>query len=311
MRQRFYVTLGAGGRWPDAVGGNNLPAFNWVKVDNRGAGAVTVGLNPQPGASDALDYLLQVPAGVCRVFNVAGANRDVSDDPGNAWPSELHLVSSAGSTVMVEIADHPIVDLMASPGAATGVPTYVRLEDGTTSTLAAVLAAAQGDGIAQAAALEAIAHGYVWNGTAWDKVRAASAAVLAAQSGIGAEVAALPGNWTANNAPAAGSAASASKAAAAAGVRHVCTNVAFGFSASTALAGASTVTVNLRDGATGAGTVLKTWQFTLPAATVAPVHVELSGLSEVGTAATAMTLEFAAAVGNLMTYCDLGGYDAS
>ena len=108
--------------------------------------------------------------------------------------------------------------------------------------------------------------------------------------------------------PAANAQATISQAAAPAGVKNVCEGISFCFSASTALGGITTVTVNLRDGATGVGTVLKSWQFTLPAATIAPFQVSLSGLHIQGSAATAMTLEFAAGVTNLLENVSLDGY---
>lgn len=108
--------------------------------------------------------------------------------------------------------------------------------------------------------------------------------------------------------PAAGSQATISQASGGSGVKNVAESACFGFSATTALAGITTVTVNLRDGATGAGTVLQAWQFTLPAATVAPFSQCVSGLHISGAAATALTLEFSAAVGNLMESVALTGY---
>lgn len=116
------------------------------------------------------------------------------------------------------------------------------------------------------------------------------------------------GGFALTHTPAAGSQATIGPAAGGAGVKNVAEAVCFGFSASTALAGISTVTVNLRDGATGTGTILQSWQYTLPAATVAPFGQCFSGLHISGTANTAMTLEFAASVGNLMEYVSLNGY---
>lgn len=118
MRLRFPVTLGAGGRWPDTPAGDvgrNLPPFNWVKVDNRGSSnPVDVGLNAGPNAGDKIDTLLTVGGGKVRVFNVAGPHPPGSDHPdaGEGWPQQLHLVSSSGTTVLIEIADHPIVDMV-------------------------------------------------------------------------------------------------------------------------------------------------------------------------------------------------------
>lgn len=217
----------------------------------------------------------------------------VADASGNLIPLPLALGVSGGLKVD-----------------GSGTPVPMRLQDGTTAQLAAILAAGQVDALAQSAALPIIGHEYGFNGTTWDRLRTASAAALAAQSGLGARLVALPGTWSVPSAPAVSLQASASKAAGAAGVRHVCTDIEFGFSAGTAVA-AATVTVNLRDGVTGAGTILKTWQFALPAATVAPFSINLSGLSIPGTAATAMTLEFSALLTNLLQFCNLGGYDAS
>jgi hypothetical protein len=139
----------------------------------------------------------------------------------------------------------------------------------------------------------------------------ATAAVQAAYSGTGAVPVANIGTWAKQHNPAVSLQATASQAAGAAGVRHVCTAISLGFSATTALGGITTVTFNLRDGGTGAGTILWAWQFTLPAAVVLPYHIHLSGLSFVGTAATAMTLESSALVTNLMEFVNLAGYDVA
>ena len=115
--------------------------------------------------------------------------------------------------------------------------------------------------------------------------------------------------WAVTNTAAVGSASSVSRAPAGVGISHRCTTVSFGFSATTALAGITTVTINLRDGGPGAGTVLFSWSFTLPAATLLPFAISLTGLNFLGTANNAMTLEFAAGIGNLLTFVNLGGYD--
>jgi hypothetical protein len=120
-----------------------------------------------------------------------------------------------------------------------------------------------------------------------------------------------PGEWTVSSSPAAGSAASASKAAGAAGVRHVCTAVSARMAVATAIT-AATFTVNLRDGATGAGTVLMAWRARAVTADTNHVLVELSGLNIVGSVATAMTLEFTAAgEATTLQNCNLVGYSVS
>lgn len=112
MRQRFPVTLGANGRWPDTSSGVNLPRFNWLKIDNRGSASVDVALSANPAAGDKIDTLFTVSNGKVRVMNVAGPTDGGAEDPSNAWPKQLHLVSTSGTTVVIEIADHPIVDLV-------------------------------------------------------------------------------------------------------------------------------------------------------------------------------------------------------
>lgn len=110
MRKRFAILLAANGRWPDAqTGGIGFP-FNWVKVDNRGSNAVDVGLNAGPTAGDKIDTLLTVGTGKVRVFNVAGPkNADGSNT--EDWPDQVYLVSASGTTLLLEVADHPIVDM--------------------------------------------------------------------------------------------------------------------------------------------------------------------------------------------------------
>lgn len=113
MRERYPIVLAAGGRWPDAQSGANLPKFNWILIDNKGSNAVDVALSANPTAGDKVDVLFTVGAGKTRVKNVAGPHPPGSDTPdaGEGWPDQLHLVSASGTTVVIEIADHPIVDM--------------------------------------------------------------------------------------------------------------------------------------------------------------------------------------------------------
>lgn len=94
-----------------------------------------------------------------------------------------------------------------------------------------------------------------------------------------------------------------------ANLRHVADCVAFSAGSTTAPA-LTALTVNLRDGATGAGTVLASWQVIVPAGTgqnVVPFAV--CGLNLPGTANTAMTLEFSALLTNLLESTTLTYYD--
>ncbi|HEV3129595.1 MAG TPA: hypothetical protein VGY32_11465 [Solirubrobacteraceae bacterium] len=137
------------------------------------------------------------------------------------------------------------------------------------------------------------AAAWAFNGAAFDRTRNASAAnqVLAPVKGV--QLVTGPGGFAVQNQPAANTQATVTQAAGAAGVRHVCTSIS---AAITAGASAGTVVfVNLRDGASGAGTIL--WSIALDAPANGSDTVTISGLNIVGTAATAMTLEFSAAGG--------------
>lgn len=117
--------------------------------------------------------------------------------------------------------------------------------------------------------------------------------------------------WSVVSTPAAGTQASASKAAGAAGVSHVVDCI--GFSASDVVVPVLTaLTVDLRDGASGAGTII--WQYSFAATAVLgeilPPH-SICGLNIKGTAATAMTIEFSAALANLSENVNLTGYDVN
>ena len=148
----------------------------------------------------------------------------------------------------------------------------------------------------------------VWNGATFDRERSASAANLAAASGLGVELTTGPGNWTTVSAPAVAIVATTTRAAGAAGVRHVCNAIT-----ATLAAGATAQTpinVYLRDGATGVGAIL--WAGTLSAPVNGSGVVGLSGLNIFGSVATVMTLEFSAAsVAGCLEAVTLGGYDAS
>lgn len=110
-------------------------------------------------------------------------------------------------------------------------------------------------------------------------------------------------SWASANAPAAATQATASIAASP-GVRHVATHLTVCVSA---VAAQSALVFNLRDGASGAGTVL--WTATLSGAAgttqcvVAPVHI-------VGSAGIAMTLQSAAApAATNSATVSIAGYD--
>lgn len=142
-------------------------------------------------------------------------------------------------------------------------------------------------------------------------IKSGSATNLAAYSSVNAQLGVIPGQWSITHAPGAAAQATITKAAGAAGIRHVCTGLVCTLTAGTSAPTAALVTFNLRDGATGAGTILATFTVGVEATagrTSAPVC--LSGLNIVGTAATAMTLETSAATGaNVAASVSLMGYE--
>lgn len=125
---------------------------------------------------------------------------------------------------------------------------------------------------------------------------------------VGGGIVEKSGHWGNFSQPAVSLQASIAWAAEAA-TRHVADCVSFSGGSTTAPV-LTQLTVNLRDGATGAGTVLQTWIVIIPAATgqnVVPFSV--CGLNLVGTTNTAMTLEFSALLTNLFEAVSLTGYN--
>lgn len=122
-------------------------------------------------------------------------------------------------------------------------------------------------------------------------------------------------SWTVNSNPGVNAQATATKAAAPAGsgIRRVCTGICASLAAGAVAPAAVELSVNLRDGASGAGNILWTGVISLPATagTSAP-PIELSGLQIVGSKETAMTLEFSGAGGaNTFEAVSLQGFDFS
>lgn len=132
----------------------------------------------------------------------------------------------------------------------------------------------------------------LWNGATLDRGRSGSAANVNANSAVGAELVMPPGQWSVFSTPVAATQATASQAAGGAGVRNVCQSISATF-ATGATAQAAALILNLRDGISGAGSIRWSKQIILPANGVWEVNI--SGLNIVGSVATAMTLEFAAA----------------
>lgn len=119
-------------------------------------------------------------------------------------------------------------------------------------------------------------------------------------------------SWAVNNNPAVNTQAVVTQAAGAAGVRHVCTSITASLTSGTTgvTVPATPVNVRLRDGVSGAGTVLFLCGLSVPTTAGAADHITLTGLQIVGSAATAMTLEFGTAGGaNSFEIVSMTGYD--
>jgi len=144
-------------------------------------------------------------------------------------------------------------------------------------------------------ALTTFSLGGLFDGTAWDQWIGASNTNNTAITTQGVAYVTPASTWFQTNTPATNTQATTSKAAGGGTVRHVATSVTWCFATDTA-AGAGPFNINLRDGATGAGTIMRTWIVDLPAIENSQCQ-DLSGLNMTGSANTAMTLEFSAAGG--------------
>lgn len=161
------------------------------------------------------------------------------------------------------------------------------------------------NGDAQAVTGLAAAANMGFNGVTWDRLRVVSANTNATANVTGIPAVAQIGTWSLTNSANAGT-PSASRAAGGGTVRHVVTTVSACVGA--AATAQPVVQVNLRDGATGAGTIIRSWQLAGPVNTNSCIAE--SGLNITGSANTAMTIEFAAATAaNTQATVNASGYD--
>ena len=116
------------------------------------------------------------------------------------------------------------------------------------------------------------------------------------------------GRWFAQSSPAAGAQATANHAAGGAGTFNIVDCVGWAAGSTTAPV-LTSLQVNLRDGASGAGTVLQSWEVVISASTgqnVAPF--QFCGLNIRGSSNTAMTIEFSASLANLIESVNMSGW---
>lgn len=131
----------------------------------------------------------------------------------------------------------------------------------------------------------------------WERLRSASDPNLQTLRTQGAMLVSSPGEWTAHDAPAAATMATATRAAAP-GTSQVCRSITVSIATVAAQAPLEFV---LRDGATGVGAIR--WRLKLSALAGDCKAVTISGLNIYGTGGNAMTLESvgAPAAGNFAT----------
>ncbi len=127
----------------------------------------------------------------------------------------------------------------------------------------------------------------------------------------GRQVVSAAGTWAVTHSPAVNTMATISQAAGGGTVKNVCTSII----ASLCSDGAPTpelIKVHLRDGATGAGTILQTVLLSLAAVSGDKATFVATGLNIVGTANTAMTIETDSAPGaNVYAAVAMTGYTRS
>jgi hypothetical protein len=248
-------------------------------------------------------------------FNLIGASSIGNND--------VTFLSSGGSSVVTAIGPD------ATGTAPTQNPVQIsvfdgtnvrRLRSGTTGNLnmAAITAGADGVGNGSITSMDANSSTlqpmavapFFFNGGNWERPRTSTANT---RSGFNNQVSniglitEIGPRFSLTSNPAAGTQATVTRAATG-GVQYVADCIAFSASASVAPV-ASTLTINLRDGASGAGTVL--WSYTI--FITAAIGEEVSphsfcGLNIMGTGGTAMTLEFSAGLANLSESVNLTFY---
>lgn len=134
------------------------------------------------------------------------------------------------------------------------------------------------------------AAGQVFNGSTWDRRRSASATNNTATTSVGVAYTTPLSTWSIIDTDIGATQSTVSRAAGGGTVRHVATSVTI---CRGDTAAAAPALVHLRDGATGAGTILRSWVIGVGAGLSQCENV--TGLNMTGSANTAMTLEFAAA----------------
>ncbi len=160
---------------------------------------------------------------------------------------------------------------------------------------------------------------YTFNGSTYDKRVSASltnyptSQTTTARNSIGTTIDERGSRWSVVSSPAANSQATASIALESS-VRHVLDTVCFSATSNAAVVAANG-TIDIRDGATGAGTVIAQFRVVIQVAAAAGIQIVppfcVSNLNLVGTSGTAMTAEFSAGVTGATESVTMTGFNVN
>lgn len=154
------------------------------------------------------------------------------------------------------------------------------------------------------------------DGTNIFPIKSSSAANLSTAVNNGTQLSERGARWSVTNSgtAASGVQGTIAKAAGGAGVRHVIDCIGWSADSAGAITAAN-VLLNVRDGATGAGTVVWFHALSFPTAAALGVQVvspmQMCGLNILGTANTAATIEFSASVAGSIQVVNMTGYDVN
>lgn len=273
----------------------------WVKYTFGGVGALVAGIALMLGATMMGHTAISSLAGLAVAQTATLWNNVIDAAKGDAQQSGILAtstylyngatfdrvrgtsgsmnVSPTGATTPADAFANPTTAILDfSLNAVFNGTTWDRRRSATADALASTGMAAVGN--------------MAFNGSTFDRIRSASATNNTATTSLGVQQITPISTWSVIDTDVGATQTIASRAAGGGTVRHVATSVHICYN-DTVLATGSAL-VHLRDGATGAGTILKTWVIGIPVAGDSKC-IDISGLNRTGTGNTAMTLEFAAA----------------
>lgn len=269
-----------------------------VPVKSNAKGAIYVQTLDASGNAATVEQVSDAPLALGVDFGAVGINTIYAADPTDS-PNWYPIHSYGWATIFGGTID--LDDATQHGLLTTSLCTTVYTENGSDNKLGAVqqLLSANNDALDATQVYPVAVSGtpLLETGAATlSRARAGTAANLSATTQEFAQIVTAPGEWAVNHTPAANTQATISQAAGGAGVRHVCKSITVSL-IGLAAAAETTVLVNLRDGATGAGTILWSTRLLVTGTVGSEVAIALPNLNIVGSANTAMTLEFAAAGG--------------